>query len=736
MMIDNADMRTAFGGAKFIKAAEKAPAFSAYDPIPFFRREFLVNEPVTHAELLVQAPGFGKFYMNGADITEDIFISATSDYDKILWYNAYDVTALLHEGTNVIAAIAGNGFLNESFETAWDFDTVPWRDAPKLLICLRVNGRVLLVSDDNFRVSTAHSHITFSHIRSGEYVDMRKYDTAWREVGFDDNGWQRALTCEVPPQAALRPVPCTAIREFERFSPVSIRSVEDGAQIVDFGETISGYAEVTLSEPCGTEIVFYYAEEIDGEGRPKHNSMDDHHFYRGNPFQINRMIASGGMDVFKPLFSYHGFRYMRIEGLTKPLDVTQITAVFTHQDVARRADFKSGNAVLNYIYRAGIRSSYSNMFWSMTDCPTREKLGWMNDAQASTRQLLINFDILPLFEKWFEDMKASMFDDGSLHGTIPAPDWPWGHICGPVCDLMFFEMAHRSYVYTGKPDMLLSGRPYFVRYVNFLEKKISEGYVFELDDWKSHAKHAVSREMIAELYLLKAVDITALAYRLAGEDARVYEEKARALRNTLARHYLDEEGQCTVPQQAAIAMLMILGVGDKRVLSKQLIARVLDDNVKLRSGMVGIQYIFDALSEAGRPDLAFRLLTETEPGYRTWQERGETTLWEEWNGENSGSHNHHMLSGVIAWFFNALLGIVPDEQAPGFAEITLCPSFVKALGEASGYIDTVRGRIEAAWCFAGDDVTYTVTVPADMTVYYNGQKLKAGKNTFYIKTEE
>ncbi|MBQ3063546.1 MAG: family 78 glycoside hydrolase catalytic domain [Clostridia bacterium] len=732
-MCDSEDMRALFAGAKFIKATEEAPVFSSFDPLPFFRREIVLSEQVRHAELLVQAPGFGKFYLNGREITEDLFISATSDYDKILWYNAYDVTHLLQEGENVIGAIAGNGFLNESFETAWDFDTVPWRDAPKLLLCLRVNGRVVAVSDEQFKVSTAHSYITFSHIRSGEYVDMRKYDTTWREVGFDDSTWQQALTCELPEGARLLPVPCEAVREFERFAPTRIFTAEDGATVVDFGETISGYAEVTLSEPAGTEIVFYYAEEVDGAGNLKHNEMDDHHFYRGNPFQINRMIASGKTDTFKPLFSYHGFRYIRITGLTKPLAPTQITAIFTHQNIARRADFNSGNAVLNYIYRAGIRSSYSNMFWTMTDCPTREKLGWTNDAAASMAQLLMNFDILPMLEKWFEDMKASMFADGSLHGTIPAPDWPWGHICGPVCDQLFFEMPYRVYLHEGKPDMLLEGIPYFKRYVAFLENALANGTKFELDDWLSNARHAVPGEMIWKIYLLKDLQITAFALGLAGEDKTLYEEKAAALIATLAEEYLDESGNCKVEQQAAIAMLLMMGVGDKQTLSAQLIARVQADGYQFRLGMVGMQFVYDALTEVGRSDLAYRLITETEPGYRTWCERGETTLWEKWNGEDDGSHNHHMLSGVIAWFYTSLLGIAPDVEAPAFEKITLRPSFVRELGEVSGYLGTVRGRIEAAWCFAGDTVTYTVTVPAGVTAYYNGQKLQTGKNIFQTK---
>ena len=386
-----------FGHGKYIKATERAPDFSYTDPLPFFRRVIQIEQEIHHAELLVQAPGFAKFYINGTSVTEDIFISATSDYDKILWYHTYDVTALLSRGANVLGVIAGNGFFNESFPTAWDFDTAPWRDAPQFLLCLRVNGEIVAVSDESWKASLEVSHVTFSHLRSGEYVDMRKYDPSWLTANYNDSAWRSALPRTRPITAVFKPIACQPVRECARLAPLSIKATEDGAFVADFGQTISGYAEITLHEAVGSEILLYYAEEMDENGHPQHNGMDGAHFYPATPFQHCRLIASGGEDRFKPLFYYGGFRYLRMEGLTQPPLALQ--AFFTHQAVERRAAFDCGNEVLNYIYRAGIQSTYSNLFWCLTDCPTREKLGWTNDAAASTEQVLINFDILPLFEK-------------------------------------------------------------------------------------------------------------------------------------------------------------------------------------------------------------------------------------------------------------------------------------------------------------------------------------------------
>ena len=731
MKISTQDRQSIFGNAEYIKATENAPSFSYTDPLPFFRKEILIDKPFEKADITVQAPGFAKFYINGNHITEDIFISATSDYDKILWYNTYDVTPLLQQGKNILGVIAGNGFFNESFQTGWDFDIALWRDAPQFILCLRVDGEIASVSDESWKCSREKSHIIFSHLRSGEYVDMRKYDPAWLRPNYDDGDWQSVVLRSRPITAVFRPAACQPVRECERIAPISIKKTTDGAFIADFGKTISGYAEISLCEPCGTEVLFYYAEELYPDGIPKHNDMNKKNYYRYTPFQHNRLITSGKTDTFKPSFFYGGFRYLRIEGLTKAPE--QLFAIFTHQTVERRASFDCGNDVLNYIYNAGIQSTYSNLFWCLTDCPTREKLGWTNDAQASLEQTLINFNIVPLLEKWYEDIKISMFADGSLHGTVPSPDWPWGHACGPVCDCLLYEMPYRVYLYTGEIDMLNEGIPFFERYIAFLEKKIAENHEFILGDWMSSPK---LKAMIAKMYLLKAYDITAFAHKITGRNSSRWEKKATDWRDTLCAQYVNPNGESAISMQTAIAMLLAFRIGkDRSALIKQLLNIIERDSFQLRAGMVGFQYIYHVLSDIGRGDLAYRLLTETAPGYKTWYDYGETTLWEEWNGENRGSHNHHMYSGVISWFFRSLLGISPLETSPAFEKIELNPVFIESLKYVNGSMETVRGTIKASWEFRDGQFIYSVTIPDGISAFFQGEKLKIGKNIFHIHPE-
>ena len=723
-----------FCDARFIKAQKEHSGYTFVDPLPFFRREFELDGEVESARIFVQSPGFACYYINGKPITEDIFISATSDYKKILWYDEYDVTPLLKKGKNVICAIAGNGFFNEPFRTAWEYHEAYWRDAPQILVSLWLNGENSLVSDSSWKVSRDFSYITYSHLRSGEFVDMRKYDESWLEIGFDDSMWMDAI--ERSPEeitATLRPIICQPVREVEILDPVDIRKTNEG-YLIDFARTISGYMGITFKAPEGRELEFYYTEDIYPGGKIKMNGLHKVHCYPDQqPFHVNKAIASGKTDTFKPLFCYHGFRYVLIKGLDDAPRAEDIKAYFIHNDIERRSEFKCGNPVIQYIYDAGIQSTYSNMFWSLTDCPTREKLGWMNDAQASIEQTLINFDIMPFYNKWFEDIKADMCEDGALHAVVPSHTW--GRDWGPVCDLMLYELPYRAYLYTGDSSMLVGAIEYFDRYLDFLEGYIKENKNFILADWMGWGNSPlIPCEFVRDIIFLKGLKITSLAYKLDGRDTKAIDDKLESYKNIFASRYLDKDGRCTVNEQTAVALMIMFGIyTDKEAISKQMAEIVERDGCTLTAGMLGVQYLYDALGESGRGDLAYKLITESDPGYKTWYEHGADTLWECWDGADRDSHNHHMFSNVIGWFFKTMLGIGPDVEHPGFEKVTLRPQFIEEAGYVWAKMQTVRGEIELGWEYKDGEFLYTVIIPKGIEATYNGQTLCVGKNTFVIK---
>lgn len=595
--------------------------------------------------------------------------------------------------------------------------------------------------------SKEFSPIIYSHLRSGEYYDARK-NTNWLKVGYNDNDWQSVDVEEIDKNVILKETTCEPIREIESISPVSITK-NDRGYLIDFGKNTSGYVSLTLKEECGKEIIIRYSEEIDTNLHPKYSyvfydeslpdsemgkyNMLKSRFYPDSPFQLNKIIASGNVDTVKPKFCYHGFRYVEIEGLSVEPKKEDVTAYFISQNVKRTANFTSGNDILNFIYTAGIRSTKSNSFWALTDCPTREKLGWTNDDASTAEQILINFDIKRLFEKWYTDLKIDMRDDGSLPGIIPSNGW--GDDWGPVCDTLLFELPYRTYIYTGDKQMLIDAIPYFERYIEFLSKKVEENHEFILGDWLGYDSSPLTpKELVRDFYLIKALRVTITAYKLKGENNQKLLEKLSKIEKDFINTYNDNNGYSTVDSQTALAIMICFNlVKDIEKVKAQLIKRVELDGFNLTSGMVGVQYLYNALSIAGKPNYAFKMITESEPGYKTWYKAGATTLWECWNGIEKGSHNHHMFSGVIAWFFKSLLGINLKEEKPNYQEIDLIPCFIKEVGKVNGYIETPYGKLEASWNYDGNGFNYNVTIPNGITAFYNKEKLVNGNYSFYVK---
>ena len=237
--------------------------------------------------------------------------------------------------------------------------------------------------------------------------------------------------------------------------------------------------------------------------------------------------------------------------------------------------------------------------------------------------------------------------------------------------------------------------------------------------------------------MLKAYDITAFAHKIANLNGAYWKKKAADWREMLAFEYIGKNGECKLAMQTAIAMLIAFRIEKNcDILQKQLLNVIKRDSYQLRAGMVGFQYIYHVLSEIGRGDLAYRLLTETEPGYKTWFSYGESTLWEEWNGENRGSHNHHMYSGVISWFFRSLLGIAPSEASPAFEKIELKPVFIEPLKYVKGTMETVRGKIKADWEYKDGKFIYTIEIPEGISATFREKQLHTGKNIFWIPFNE
>ena len=718
----------AFEGIDFIKSP--APfRWHENAPAPLFRRKFTVEGPVESAEVRVCGLGYGYYWLNGEALSEDLFTAPVSDYRKTLWYNAYDVTGRLKEGENVFAVICGNGWYNEYFRTSWDYDTAPWRDSPKFILELIVNGKTVLCSDERWKC-LPESFVIYNQLRSGEHFDARLYDPRWKSTDYDDGAWGTAVPDTKPPTGVFRPCPCEPIRAFEEFAPISMTDDGEGGVIFDFGRNLSGFVRLTVDQDEGDEIVIRYREQRTPDGK-LFDHMKQH--YPETECQTDRLICPTSSFTWSPRFTYHGFQYIRITGLKDP-SPDAVRAVFVHHDIPFRSTFSCSDPVLCDLFRIGQNATLCNLFYMPTDCPTREKLGWCNDAQSSMEQFLTNFASERLMAKWLEDIYDSQLPNGMIPGIVPSSGWgySWGN--GPVSEGVLFETAYRLWWHTRDAKYLTDSLPYFKRSLAFFEsRRNADGDItYGLDDWASPDNSPrVGAGFVNSALLVKLLRITVLASKHAGEDPAEWEEK---LASQIARHrekYLAPDGTCRIDKQTAVAMTIALDIYEDLEPLKAQLARLIEEkNFHHDCGMVGLPCLYTALNRCGLEEYAYRILTaEGYPGYREWLDGGATTLWEMWG--SGGSHNHHMYSSFMSWIMKTAVGI--EAISPAYQAVAIRPFFFEKLDWAKGSIDIPSGgTISVEWRREADGAHVSVSIPAGVTARFRERELTEGEYAFTV----
>lgn len=693
---------------------------------PLFRKTFMADDVTESAELLVCGLGIGYFYINGKAVSEDLFTAPVSDYNKTLWFNRYDVTGLVKSGKNVIAAICGNGWYNEAAEDVWHCEAAAWRDVPKLILALYINGKAAVVSDASWKYSMS-SPIVFNQLRSGETFDARLFDEKWNTDEYNDGEWRNVREDDTPPGGVLKECLCEPIRECSVYNAVDMINIGDGKYAFDFGQNVSGYIRMTVEQECGDTITIRYAEALNDDYSRELNDMES--FYPGSEFMTDRFICSGKKMTWSPRFTYHGFRYAIADGLKNPRK-EHFSAVFVHQDVKVRSDFECSDDRLNKYFKAGQISTLSNLFYMPTDCPTREKFGWTNDAQASAEQMLTDFETERLFEKWLEDIYDAQRGDGALPGVVPTSGFGFETYTGPVCDGALFEIPYRLYLHTGKTEYLKNSYPYFIKYLEFLKGKTDENgdIYYGLDDWAAPTEDKVHSAFINAVLSVKFLRITILAAKLLELDNGDLKSQLNDLIADIKHKYIRSDGRCNINKQTAAAMLIYHNIFDEIApLAAQLKELVEKEGFHHDCGMVGLRYLYIALNKCGLQEYAYKIITaDGKPSYAQWFDCGATTLWELWNRD--ASRNHHMYSDFMSWIIKTVLGINTDLSDIHKPVAHITPYLFKKIDWANGGVKTKFGEIRVSLSKDDTSAEIEITVPSGIDVYYRGEKLDVGKN--------
>lgn len=718
-------------GAKWICSPKEANVVDFY-------KKIALSGKVKKATLGASAMGLYLVRINGKRITDSLLNPGWTSYHVRTQYQTYDVTAFLGGKSAEISVTAAEG---------WAVGDLTWKgrhhvfsDTVSVIAWLDVeyaDGREEhFATDDTWGVRT--SKILYSEIYHGETVDptarIKKLGTA--ELS-------RVKTKLIPQVGKL-------IHEHERIAPKEFIITPKGERVIDFGQNMTGYVEVRIKGERGGRIVMTHAEVLDTEGN----------FYNENLRSArsrNEYILSGGEDVFKPTFSFQGFRYIRLDEYPfEEVDLNCFTAVAVYSDMERTGFFSCGNAKVNQLYHNVLWGQRSNYLDVPTDCPQRdERLGWTGDAQVFCRAGVYNFGVHDFFRKWLGDMAAeqSLRNDGGVPIVVPdalqrgAVCCAWGDAAGII--------PWEVYLAYGDKKMLAEHFPMMKKWVEYIRHAGTKEYLWvdrwHYGDWLAMDgvvggdTGATQKDLIASAYYARETDILVKAGKLLGKDMSEYEELYRHILDAFHDNFIENGLPCMSKHislrdeknrkeqaiikpitQTTLAMILHFHLyrgEDERKSMADCLAKIIHENGdRINTGFVGTPYILHALSENGYTDLAYTLLLQEKmPSWLYSVNHGATTMWERWNCINEDgsfssvsmtSFNHYAYGAVADWLYGVCAGINSLPDGAGYKHIAIAPKPSKNLGFVNCRIKTVSGEVISNWYYSGEFIHYEFSVPA------------------------
>ncbi|MBE6548932.1 MAG: hypothetical protein E7670_00715 [Ruminococcaceae bacterium] len=698
----------------FIKATENYCDANEHVPAPLLRKSFNINAPVGKASVSICGLGFYVLFINGKNITKGQIAPYVSNPDHLCYYDTYDVTQLLNVGENVIGIMLGNGFLNSFGGAIWDFEKADFRGAPRVALEFKAetaNGEFSFIADESFK---AHpSPILFDDLRLGETYDANLKLNGWNTVGFDDSAWTPALTAETP-RGDMKSCEAEPIVIIKELKPVSITK-EDDAYIYDFGINTAGVCRLSINAEKNQRITMWHGELIH-EGKFNNDRI---RFFRknidcsyyDNYNQTVRYIASGeGTEVYTPYFSYYGFRYVKVEGITEEQATEDLlTYLVMSSDIKTIGGFECSNETVNKLFDMAVNADRSNFFYFPTDCPHREKNGWTGDAAMSADRMALLYGVDTSWRVWLDNIRKAQNDRGELPGIVPTTGWgfKWGN--GPTWDSVLFNLPYMLYKFRNDTDVIRENAHAMMRYLAYVMTRRSEDgtVAIGLGDWvpvgKLHASHydaplaLTDSVMVMDIAKKAGEMFTAIGYT---HDAEYANGIAKEMRETVRRELIDlntmtVKGNC----QSSQCIPLYYGVfneDEEKAACDRLVEFIHEKGDAYDCGFIGLHCIFHVLSKFGYTDLAYKMIMGDEfPSYKYFLDIGETAMVEMMlpNPYDCASHNHHFLCDYARWFMTTLAGLtVVDSNT-----IKVSPVFVDDLDYASAWHELPTGKVTVSW---------------------------------------
>lgn len=710
-------------------------------PTVIFRREFSVKPGLVRA--LANICGLGQYEMtvNGKKIGDDFLSPGWTKYDKTCLYDTRDITKELRRGRNAVGIALGGGMYH--VPGAGRFTKFRGSFGPlKTITQLRLeyaDGSVEFVgTDESWR--TAAGPETFCTIYGGEDFDARLVQKNWNRPGFDDSKWASAIPVSGT-SGKLRGLSAAApvLKFFETHKAVASHSLTNGDIVFDLGQNASHVPQITVTGPAGSKVSLMPSELLETNGFINQRSMGAG---RRGAYLCEFTKATDGAETWSPKFFYVGCRYLQAH-LTPaqtngPLPrVKSIAGRVVHSASEPVGEFACSNTLFNRIRTLVRWAQRSNMVSLMTDCPHREKLGWLEEDHLNGPALRYEFALDQLFTKTMNDIADSQLPNGLVPTTAPEytifrTATETNHLRNnfgdsPEWSATFILVPWQQYEFSGDLELFRRHFDAMKAYVTYLGSRAENHIVsFGLGDWYDlgpkppGVSQLTPPAVTATATYYENTKTLAQAAALIGKsgEAKELAELAEKIRRAYNEKFYDAtKGSYATGSQCANAISLVFGLCETADRAKVLDALVRDiraHNTANTAGDVGYRYVLRALADGGRSDVIFEINNQTnKPGYGMQLAKGKTSLTEAWDG--GASQNHFMLGQIQEWFYHDVAGIRCDPAGPGFKKIILAPEPVGDLKSAKASYESIRGTIVSDWQRDGETFTLRARIPANTT---------------------
>lgn len=735
-LLDRSDWEAQWIGAPFWGGPRTS------SPAPYLRNEFIIQKQFVSARLYATAIGLYECHLNGVRVGEALLTPGWTDYSRRIQYQTYDVTELLQSGTNAFGAILGDG---------WGVGHIAWlgrqhyADRPMFLAQIVITNsdgsQEIITTNNDWKVT--QGAVLESDMLMGESYDARRELNNWSHPGYNDDSWW-PVEIFADNNALRMATNGPAIKYQELLQPLNIHKIPalKPRWVFDMGQNMVGWVRLSICGEKGTTITIRYAEALNPDGTLYTANL------RTARSTDNYTLKGGEEEIWEPRFTFHGFRYVELQGFQGIPTKKTICGVVIHSEMPPIGTFECSDPLINQLQHNIVWGQKGNFVDVPSDCPQRdERFGWTGDAQVFIRTAAFNLDVAGFFTKWAHDMTDAQYPNGAFSSVAPniiswtigegGPAWA---DAGVICPWMIYQ----SY---GDNRILEENYPSMQRFIEFLSQTSRNGIrcYAEYTGWLGNGdwlaldgsdgrEGGTSKELIATAFFAYSTRLLAKIARILKKetDALCYNILADDVRNAFIKRYVHDDGTIIGGTQTSYVLALefdLLPPKLRGLAAAELVRNITERANHLSTGFVGTPYINWVLSKTGHLDTAYKLLLQTTlPSWLYSVTQGATTIWERWDGwthdkgfqdPKMNSFNHYAYGSIGAWMYAVIGGIDFDPHHPGYKHIVMHPQPGGGLSYATTELQSMYGTIRSAWTLENNQFDWHIIVPPNShaTIY-------------------